>query len=429
MIRYETVIFPGGCRVREPTAPEQRDELEPDFRGSSPLLDRGRVALRPIELSTEVVESAAGIRSLKHDYERLERASGNTLPFALHEWHLAWCEHLLNRHPQREEQLRLLALRNRSGDCVALVPLVRGRWRVGPLRFPMFGFLGNDEGITEVRGALIEPGYEELCVRCVYQSLCALPGWHWLHWPDASPSLAAVLTREFRPLWHEARVDCLLDLPPSWPEFRAGLTRNVRESLRHCYNSLRRDGHRFELDVARTPREVLEALPRFFELHGLRARMPWGPRHRNYFANPLLQQFLPQVCSSLAARDAVRVFQLRIAGTVVASRVGFVVGNSLYLYYSGFDPAWAAYSVMTTTEAEVFRYAIAAGIRTVNLSPTPIRSKLRWRPRLIELRSCVLHRETLTSRLACRAWSMVAASEALPARAVRHLLWTRLKWR
>src|SRR5262249_60149544 len=96
-------------------------------------------------LSIEVVSSLEGLRALKPDYERLERTSGNTLPFALHEWHLAWCEHLLNRHPRREEQLQLFVLRNRSGDCVALVPLVLRTWRLGPMRLATLGFLGGDE--------------------------------------------------------------------------------------------------------------------------------------------------------------------------------------------------------------------------------------------------------------------------------------------
>jgi CelD/BcsL family acetyltransferase involved in cellulose biosynthesis len=389
----------------------------------------GRIALHPIELSADVVVSADGVRSLQSDYERLERASGNTLPFALYEWHLTWCERLLNQHPRREERLQLLVLRNRSGDCVALVPLVLSKWHVGLLRLSTVGFLGSgDAGVTEIRGALIEPGYEQPSVRCVYEYMSRVPGWQWLHWRDANEALATALTVELGPRWHEVREECVLDLPSTWQEFRDGLPRNVRESLRHGYNSLRRDGHRFEFVVARTPEEVLKALPSFLELHALRAAMPWGPQHRNYFASPQLQQFLHEVCVRLAAREVARIFQLRIAGTVVAAQIGFVVRDSLYTYYSGFDPAWARYGVMTTTMAEALRYAIAAGLRTVNLSPTPIRAKVRWRPRLLELRSCVVHRGALSSRLACSAFTMGASSQVLPMRLLRRLLRARLGW-
>jgi len=64
-----------------------------------------------------------------------------------------------------------------------------------------------------------------------------------------------------------------------------------------------------------------------------------------------------------------RVFQLAIAGDVVALRIGFVIGGSLYLYYSGFDPRWSKYSVMTTTVVEAVKYAIGQGLTAINLSP------------------------------------------------------------
>jgi hypothetical protein len=66
-----------------------------------------------------------------------------------------------------------------------------------------------------------------------------------------------------------------------------------------------------------------------------------------------VRDFLYAVCNNLAARDAVRLFQLRIGAEIVASRIGFAVGDSIYLYYSGFDPAWGRYSVMTTTSSAV----------------------------------------------------------------------------
>ncbi len=203
------------------------------------------------------------------------------------------------------------------------------------------------------------------------------------------------------------RDDYLLDLPASWEDFHRGLKRNIRESLRHCYNSLRRDGHEFQLEVARERGAVRAALPRFLQLHRMRAEMPSGPRHPDRFGTPQRQAFLYEVCERLAARDCVRVFQLRIGADVVATRIGFAVADSIYLYYSGFDPAWARYSVMTTTLAEALKYAIAQGVRTVNLSPTGERSKLRWRPRLVLFHSAAVRREFLSSRTKYRAYQAV----------------------
>ena len=65
---------------------------------------------------------------------------------------------------------------------------------------------------------------------------------------------------------------------------------------------------------------------------------------------------------------------------MVASRVAFVLGDELYLYFSGYEPEWSRYSVMTTTVAESIKWAIERKMRVVNLSTGTDVSKTRWGP-------------------------------------------------
>jgi CelD/BcsL family acetyltransferase involved in cellulose biosynthesis len=390
--------------------------------------ERNSLAVRPVELTTDIITSVDGVRALRPDYERLHRLTGNTLPFALQEWHLSCCTYFLNSSPQIQEQPRFYVLRNRSGDCVAIVPLIFTRRRIGPLKLATLDVVGADPGLTEIRSPLIEPGYERLTVRAVHDSLAGLGDWDWIQWRGIDGPLAEALTLETAPRWHPGIEDYVLDLPPSWQEFRARLRRNVRESLRHCYNSLKRDGHAFEFVVAREPEELRQALARFLELHAMRANMAWGAKHPNRFASRPLQDFLYEVCARLAARDGVRVFQLRIGAEIVAARIAFAVADSLYLYYSGFNPAWARYSVMTTTVAEALKYAIANGFKTVNLSPTAEQSKHRWRPRLVEFHSALVQRQTLRSRIACSAYRVAMSHNGVSAQLLKSLLPARRNW-
>ena len=382
----------------------------------------------PERVTLEIVGDLEGIRALAPDYERLYQVTGNTLPFATQEWHLAWCEHLLNRGPGAHQQPLFCVLRTPEGSCVAIVPLIHTVRQLGPLKVEVLGLIGADPALTEIRNPLIEPGYERATVRAVHERLASMIRWDWIQWSGVSEALAQALTLEARPQWYRTIDDYVLDLPTAWPVFRATLPRNLRESLRHCYNSLRRDGHTFELVLARDPVEVRWAIYRFLQLHTLRAHMKWGTVHADHFAANSPRAFLYAVCDRLAARDAVRVFQLRIGDAIVASRVGFVIGNSLYLYYSGFDPAWARYSVMTTTLAEALRYAIAIGLETVNLSTTADRAKLRWRPRRIDFRSALVHRDSVRSRLACSAYRVAVSGSGAPQRLLKRLLGTRRDW-
>jgi CelD/BcsL family acetyltransferase involved in cellulose biosynthesis len=69
----------------------------------------------------------------------------------------------------------------------------------------------------------------------------------------------------------------------------------------------------------------------------------------------------------------------------VASRIGFVLDDSLYLYFSGYHPRMSGYSVMTTCTAEAIKWAIEKGLKTINLSTGNDQSKARWRPTEVPL--------------------------------------------
>jgi hypothetical protein len=109
-------------------------------------------------------------------------------------------------------------------------------------------------------------------------------------------------------------------------------------------------------------------------------------------------------------------------------RIGFAVGDSLYLYYSGFDPAWARYSVMTTTVAEAIKYAIARGFKTVNLSPATDISKMRWSPRQLEYQSAYQQSTRLRSCLARRAYMKARSGAGLQSRLLQQLIPARRNW-
>jgi len=412
--------------VSEPHATERAGARATHAGGSIPWMAPEESATPAAELTTEIVTDIEGIGALKPDYECLYRVTGNSLPFALQEWHLTWCSHFLSRNPRVHDQPLFCVSRDGSGTCVGIVPLVLTRRNLGPLKLGTLALVGGDPALTQIRGPLIRPGYERRIVDAVYQCLATVPDWHWIQWNGISAPLAQSMTGEIAPQWFQTSEDFILDLPDSWEELRSGMGRDLRESLRHCHDSPRRDGRGFEFVVSRTGAEVREALGWFVELHAQRANTSWGVRHANRFAAHSQQAFLYDLCERMAARDAVRVFQLRVGREIVAARVAFIVGDSMYLYYSGFDPAWARYSVMTTAMAESIRYAIASGLRTVNLSLTAEQSKLRWRPRLVEYYSGLLvHRRSLSSRLVYGAHRVVMSGQGAPARLPKSVLLSR----
>jgi CelD/BcsL family acetyltransferase involved in cellulose biosynthesis len=360
---------------------------------------------RSLGLSIEVVRSVDALAAARPDYEQLQRLTGNTLPFALHDWHLAWCRHFLDANGHIDSQMMIHVLRDRHRACVGIVPLILTRRRTGPVVIASVDFLGADPAITEIRGALIAPDYESLAAWAVQRALQEREAFNWVQWSGISGAFGETLAIGADLTWQEPLLDYVVDLPSSWEELRARMKRNLRESIRHGYNSLRRDGHAFELRVLESPDSMDGALDVFFALHAARARLTGTVEHPDHFRSAVSRRFLRDVCERLARRGAVRIFQLCIGGRIVATRIGFVVGNSLYLYYSGYDPHWSKYGVMTTTLVEAVKYAISQGITAVNLSPGTDVSKTRWAPRVVPFASATQLAPSPLSRMAWHLYS------------------------
>jgi CelD/BcsL family acetyltransferase involved in cellulose biosynthesis len=368
------------------------------------------------------------VAALRTDYEHLRRVTGNTLPFALHEWHLTWCQHFLNCDPYIHDEPLFYILRDSARNAVAILPFILSRRRLGPVKIVSLCLLGADPAITEVRAPLIERGYEHVTAAAVRAGLRKVLDWDWIHWTGVDQEFAEALNAGRALEWQPPQEDFVLELPPTWDEFRSKLKRNIRESLRHCYNSLKRDGHPFELQVIEDPAHIRPGLDQFLALHRMRAGTSNMADHPDRFASEVCRDFLYAVCERLAVRGAVRLFAIKIGPRVVAMRLGFVVGDSLYLYYSGFDPAWARYSVMTTTVAEAIKYAIGQGLRTVHLSPTRDISKTRWGPRQVDYGSAYEPKDRLRSRLAHRAYLRARSETGFPSKLLQRLNAARRMW-
>jgi CelD/BcsL family acetyltransferase involved in cellulose biosynthesis len=361
-------------------------------------------ALETIDLNVEVVDTSAGLVALAADYDRLQRMTGNNLPFALHDWHVAWWNNFPQPNASVRDELRILVVRDHEGECVGIVPLVLTRRGIGRFSVGTMALIGPDPNISEIRTPLVAPGFEARTAWAVHTKLSEDTSWDWIHWTGIGGPFAEALALAANLDWRETTPDYILDLPATWEQLRSSLKRNIRESLRHCYNSLKRDNLAFETVVARTPADVARGVDTFLELHAMRASAEAGVSHPNRFESEAARSFLRDVCARLAQRDITRVIMLKIDGKIVAARIGFVVGNSLYLYYSGFDPAWGKYSVMTTTVAEAIKYAIELGLATVNLSPGTDVSKTRWGARVVPVEGAVQLRASWRSQLAYAAY-------------------------
>jgi CelD/BcsL family acetyltransferase involved in cellulose biosynthesis len=277
----------------------------------------------------------------------------------------------------------------------------------GPLPARTVQFLGADRNLTELRGLVCRDEHMSEAIAALSCHLLARAAeWDRLQWSGLKePSPARqFLDWKGRVTWNEATPSYWLPLPSTWEGFTASLTRNIKESLRKCYNSLRRDGYHYEFRVVASPAEVGEAVEIFFDLHASRANARDTVQHPDVFAGIRSRGFFLEYARLMAERDLLRIFQLRIGGEVVATRVGFALGGHLYLYYSGYDMRWRKYSVMTTVVAEAIKWAIEQRLLAVNLSTGRDVSKTRWRPQMNEFFTGTERSPTLRGQVVSRGY-------------------------
>ena len=94
----------------------------------------------------------------------------------------------------------------------------------------------------------------------------------------------------------------------------------------------------------------------------------------------------------------VEVASLEVDGEAVAVQACLLHGGSVSLYYSGYDPAWARYGVMTVLTKRLVQRAIDRGFTELDLLNGPSYDKLRWGGREVPLALGVLTNPRRASR-------------------------------
>jgi CelD/BcsL family acetyltransferase involved in cellulose biosynthesis len=334
-------------------------------------------------LEVTTITTLAGLDALEQPWRRLLDEEGNDLPFLLPEWVSSWWGCFRQDSALIRDSLRLTVARDGSGKLLGILPLMlTERPPFGPVRARTLGFVGADRYVTELRAPIVHRARQGEVARALASHLLNGASWDWVAWQGLDPEseFARELGRAMPLRWGSAETASILTLAPTWEAFRARLKRNIKESLRRCTNSLKRDGLTARVVVAEHPADVDRALDTFLTLHGMRARDRSGPPHPDRFCAERPRRFLRQVCERLSARGVARVFTLLVSEKPVAARVAFMMPRCLYLYYSGYDPAWRKYSVATTLVAEAIKHAIGLGIPRVHLSMGQDVSKSRWGP-------------------------------------------------
>ncbi|MBC3810447.1 GNAT family N-acetyltransferase [Undibacterium aquatile] len=332
-----------------------------------------------------IITKEKDFEALATAWRALETKVNYLLPFQTYDWNCAWWKVFSGKSFFHQHELAICAVYD-NDQLVAVMPLMNTH--VGLHRFFLYRYVrpfGGDPNLTELRVPLTLPEYAEKVLQ-LWENLtrCETFGLTEFQIIGAKAPADHFIqnNKSLFPLTDRTIPNFVLTLGEDWDSFKSGLKRNIKESLRRCYNSPKRDGLDMNFRVLQGRTAIVQQLPMFYALHGARASAKETIEHPDYFSHPQHKALLENLLDTPFA-DRMCLFCLELNGKVVAMRLAFNMGDELYLYYSGYDLDYAQYSVMTTLVAEAIQWAIGQKIQRLNLSIGEDVSKTRWGPAVI----------------------------------------------
>jgi CelD/BcsL family acetyltransferase involved in cellulose biosynthesis len=379
------------------------------------------------KLVVEELSGAEALSSLAPEWQALFDAT-NAPPFLSWEWISAWHKWL-----GREKHPRLFCARE-GGVLVGLLALGEEERRLKgtSARVRRISFLGDQLGGSDYLDVLALPGYEQECANVLFGHIAEHIEFDILELdglPCDSPSASWLACRfggntNFR-YWLEPRYVC--------PQVR--LDKPWEELLRHfsrpgCFSRNLRRLRRlpgFDHRVVTDPDQAAPAFERFLALH----ESSWASRGGSgATGRQSLKGFHRDVVVRLALAGRLRFEEIWIDGACRASLYGIGSGERYCFYLSGYDPAWAKYSLGFIVIGLSIAGAVERGVKFYDMLRGAESYKFEWANEARATFAVQVASNSLPARLAvvcdrAAEAARAAAQTLLPARALA--LWRR--WR
>ncbi len=308
-----------------------------------------------MEYRVRTIRDDAGLERLQGVWDGLlERSRGGSI-FASFAWNSAWWQFL-----GKGAQLYIVVVSDSEGQVCGIAPLMLRR--VGLLR--RLEFIGT--GLSDAGDFVLDPTHAEGALGAIFAYLRK----HSRAWditdldevPPYSP-LARLLETKRPPglrVLALPRNDCpYIPVPATWEAYTKTLQRKPRQHLEgFARRVIEETGATFRLVTEKA--DVPAAVEQFYALH--RARWDTkddelNPEH----LTPEFLAFLEEACRRSATHGSLRLTELCVEDTPIASWISFLVNGRWSGYMTGFDPAWSTKRPGKVLHGFVMREAMKEG--------------------------------------------------------------------
>jgi CelD/BcsL family acetyltransferase involved in cellulose biosynthesis len=298
-----------------------------------------------------VAGTASGfVRNIDSEIDCIWALRAERIPFLHPLWLRAWLAEFGDRF-----QPEFIAC---GGDAsLAVAPLMRDDSRLT--------FVG-DPSICDFMDFAVDLRCQDEAYDSLWRSLCR-EEWAELDlWGlrETSPTRGAITARAqaagYQVVEQVEATSPRVALPATWEDYQASLGKKDRHELRRKLRRLFDSGAGVEFEVYQEQADVNARMDDFLRLHT-------GSRQdKAEFMSAAMEAFFRRMTSSLAGEGLVRLFMLRLGGRPAASVLCFDAGSALYMYNSGYDPAYSGLSAGLLSKALCLKWAIENGYEALD---------------------------------------------------------------
>jgi len=298
-------------------------------------------------ISIQVVDAEREFAALCGDWEKLTGLSGARV-YQSFDWQWLWW-----RHFGDGLALHIIVLR-RDGEAIGLAPFYLATEALCGVRYRRcLRLLGSPVRVRERSGVvmtydpsdyldiIVHPEYVSPVIQALAEHLrdhaASCDAIELVNVPDESMVLNALVPalQEGGFTVCRSRTDVCprLRVPASLDGYVRSLRPSVRRRLQQARDAAGRGGL-FTLERVEDHESTREAMRVLVELHQRRWNRSGYP---GLFFEKRFERFIEDLVDSFFGRDRLWLRVMRMNGSVIAVRMGFVFNNALYDYLSGFD--------------------------------------------------------------------------------------------
>ena len=290
-------------------------------------------------MKADVVTCADAFEALAGEWDQLVEESGRQGYFMRWSWNFLWWKHLA----PADAELRLVTCRTADGTLVGLAPLyLRTRFAFGVITVRELLLLDCVSLKTaEYLDIVTRAGYERTGAVAMANAFEQLPDWDRL-WccrvPDDSPVIthfiAALNATATCSHFDEARY---IDTSAGWDAYKRSLGRSMRRNVEYDARRLFQS-RSCEFNRVDSPEDLDAAFDALVELHTAQ----WQSKQLvGSLSNEVFGNFLRKVAHESLADHRLRLWTLKIDGSVEAVLLGFLDGGIVHYFQKGHNPAFA----------------------------------------------------------------------------------------